>query len=143
MSFEILILIFLWEKLFGSLYCEEGFFHAAWSPLPPFMVWFLKLGTLKTSFLKLIRHLSPCLYCQVFLIWSGNCKTYVKNKTNIKKISMISIYSLRQVCTFLYTIINGNVIASFTQKKEKFEILWSNKNSFCRRMQPWTLALPP
>ena len=30
---------------------------------------------------------------------------------------MVSICSLRPVDTFLYTIINGNVIASFVQKK--------------------------
>ena len=33
---------------------------------------------------------------------------------------MVSIYRLRPVYTFPYTIINGNVIASFVQKKEKF-----------------------
>ena len=38
---------------------------------------------------------------------------------------MVSIYSLRPIYTFLYTIINGNVIASFVQKKKHFEILWS------------------
>ena len=32
---------------------------------------------------------------------------------------MVFIYSLRPVNTFLYTMINGNVIASF-KKKEKF-----------------------
>ena len=31
---------------------------------------------------------------------------------------MVSIYSLRPVYTFLYTIINGNVIGSFVQKKK-------------------------
>ena len=49
------------------------------------------------------------------------------HKTNIKKISMVSIYSLRPFYTFLYTIENGNVIASFVQKKKRFEILWSKK----------------
>ena len=43
---------------------------------------------------------------------------------------MVSIYSLRPVYTFLYTIINGNVIASFVQTKKSFEILWSKKISF-------------
>ena len=33
---------------------------------------------------------------------------------------MVSIYRLRPVYTFPYTMINGNVIASFVQKKEKF-----------------------
>ena len=33
---------------------------------------------------------------------------------------MFSIYSLRPVYTFPYTIINGDVIASFVPKKEKF-----------------------
>ena len=37
---------------------------------------------------------------------------------------MVSIYSLRLVYTFLYTIINGNAIPSFVQKKKSFEILW-------------------
>ena len=48
---------------------------------------------------------------------------------------MISIYSLRPVYTFLHTIINGNVIASFVQKKKRFE-------KFFLRMYA-TLALPP
>ena len=43
---------------------------------------------------------------------------------------MVSIYNLRLVYTFLYTIINGNVIASFVQKKESFEILWTKKIFF-------------
>ena len=38
--------------------------------------------------------------------------------------AMVSIYSLRPVYTFLYTI-NGNAIAFFVQKKKSFEILWS------------------
>ena len=41
------------------------------------------------------------------------------HSTNINKISMVSIYSLKPVYTFLYTIINGNVLASFVQKKRK------------------------
>ena len=45
----------------------------------------------------------------------------------IKKISMVSIHSLRSVYTFLYTIINGNVITTFVQQKKSFEILWSKK----------------
>ena len=41
---------------------------------------------------------------------------------------MISIYSLRLLSTFIYTIINDNVLASSVQKKRKyFEILWSKK----------------
>ena len=40
---------------------------------------------------------------------------------------MVSICSLRPVYTFLYIIINSNVIASFVQKKKIFEILWSKK----------------
>ena len=44
--------------------------------------------------------------------------------------AMVSVYSLRPVYTFLYTIINGNVIASFVQKKKSFEILWSTKIFF-------------
>ena len=47
-----------------------------------------------------------------------------------KKIFMVFIYSLRTVYTFLYTIINGNVIASFVQKNKSFEILWSKKIFF-------------
>ena len=38
---------------------------------------------------------------------------------------MVSNNSLRPVYTFLYTIINGNEIASFKQNKKDFEILWS------------------
>ena len=45
----------------------------------------------------------------------------------IKKISMVSIHSLRPVYTFLYTIINGNVITTFVQQKKSFEILRSKK----------------
>ena len=41
---------------------------------------------------------------------------------------MVSIYGWRLVYTFLYTIINGNGIASFVQKKKSFEILHSKKN---------------
>ena len=50
---------------------------------------------------------------------------------------MVSIYSLKPVYTFLYTIINCNVIASFVQKKKSFEILWSKKNFLCVHTQPW------
>ena len=49
---------------------------------------------------------------------------------------MVSNYSLRPVYTFLYTIINGDVIASVVQKKKSFEILWPQKNLFCVRTQP-------
>ena len=56
---------------------------------------------------------------------------------------MVSIYSLRQVYTFLYTIINGNVVASFTHKKEKFEILWSNKNFFLQTYATLNPHPPP
>ena len=52
---------------------------------------------------------------------------------------MVSIYNLRPVYTFLYTIINGNVIASFVQKKKSFEILRS-KNIFLRA---YTILKPP
>ena len=52
---------------------------------------------------------------------------------------MVSIYNLRPVYTFLYTIINGNVIASFVQKKKSFEILRS-KNIFLRA---YTTLNPP
>ena len=36
-------------------------------------------------------------------------------------------YSLRTVYTFLYTVVNSNVIASVVQKKKSFEILWFKK----------------
>ena len=53
------------------------------------------------------------------------------HSTNIKKIPTVSIYSLKPVYTFLYTIINDNVLASFVQKKKKgFEIWRSKKQSF-------------
>ena len=40
--------------------------------------------------------------------------------------------------TFLHTIINGNVIAPFVQKKKSFEILWSKKIFFAyvRNLEP-------
>ena len=47
-----------------------------------------------------------------------------------------SIYSLGLVYTFLYTIINGNVTASFVQKKKGFEIFRFKKIFFCVRLQP-------
>ena len=37
---------------------------------------------------------------------------------------MVSICSLRLVYTFLYTIINDNIMASIVQKKKSFGILW-------------------
>ena len=59
------------------------------------------------------------------------------HSTNIKKIPTVSIYSLKPVYTFLYTIINDNVLASFVQKKQKgFEIWRSKKNHFYLRTQP-------
>ena len=54
-----------------------------------------------------------------------------------------SIYTSRPVYSFLYTIINGNVIASFVPKKKRFETLRCKKKFFCVRTQPWTLAAPP
>ena len=54
---------------------------------------------------------------------------------------MVSIYSFRPVYTFLYTIINGNVIASFVQKKKSFEIVWSKKFFFLRTYA--TMNPPP
>ena len=51
---------------------------------------------------------------------------------------MVSNDSLRPVYTFLYTIINGDVIASVVQKKKSFEISWPQKNLFCVRTQPCT-----
>ena len=40
---------------------------------------------------------------------------------------MVSIYCLRPVYTFIYTVVNGNVIAYVVQKNKSFEILWSKK----------------
>ena len=48
------------------------------------------------------------------------------HQTNIKKISMV-----------LYTIINGNVIASFLQKRKVLRFCGPKKNFFVRT-QPWT-----
>ena len=64
----------------------------------------------------------------------GYFHSYTSQRLNFTKpiskmISMVSIYCLRPVYTFLNTIINSNVIASFVQKKKSFEILWS-KNLF-------------
>ena len=61
------------------------------------------------SSLTISRLFSFSLVSEVKLHWN-----------NIKKISMVSVYSLRPVYTSLYTMINGNVIASFVQKKGKF-----------------------
>ena len=54
---------------------------------------------------------------------------------------MVSIHSLRPIHTFLYTIINGNVIATFVQKNKRFEILWSKETFFLRTYA--TLKPPP
>ena len=54
---------------------------------------------------------------------------------------MVSNDSLRPVYTFLYTIINGDVIASVVQKKKSFEISWPQKNLFCVRTQPPPLCV--
>ena len=57
---------------------------------------------------------------------------------------MISIHGLRSVYTFLDTMINGNVIASFVQKKSKsFEILWSKKIYFAYVRNLETPSHPP
>ena len=55
--------------------------------------------------------------------------------------AMASIYSLRPVYTFLYTIINDNVIASFVQKRKVLRF-YDQKKFFCTRTQPWN-APPP
>ena len=55
---------------------------------------------------------------------------------------MVFIYSLRPVNTFLYTMINGNVIASFT-KKEKFWDFVVQKNFFLHTFFCLELPLPP
>ena len=49
-----------------------------------------------------------------------------------------SIYTSRPVYSFLYTIINGNVIASFVPKKKRFETLRCKKNFFVyvRNLEP-------
>ena len=63
----------------------------------------------------------------------------------MKKISKVSIYRLRPVYTFLYTVVNGNVRASFVQKKKKIEILWSKKTvcMYLRNRQNTSPPLPP
>ena len=55
---------------------------------------------------------------------------------------MVSIYSFRPVYTFLDTIINGNVIASFVQKKKSFEIVWSKKFFFFAHVRNHEPPLP-
>ena len=49
-----------------------------------------------------------------------------------------SIYTSRPVYSFLYTIINGNVIASFVPKKKRFETLRCKKKFFVyvRNLEP-------
>ena len=61
--------------------------------------------------------------------------------TNIKKISMVSLYSLRPVYTVLHAIINSNVIASFVEKKKFWDFV-VQKKFFCVHTQPWNLTLP-
>ena len=56
---------------------------------------------------------------------------------------MISIYSLRLLSTFIYTIINDNVLASSVQKKENILRFCGPKNFFCVRTQPWNPPPPP
>ena len=60
----------------------------------------------------------------------------------MKKISKVSIYRLRPVYTFLYTVVNGNVRASFVQKKKKIEILWSKK-TVCMYLRNRQNTSPP
>ena len=56
-----------------------------------------------------------------------------------------SIYSSRSVYSFLYTIINGNVIASFVPKKKRFETLRCKKIFFVhvRNLEPSPSPFPP
>ena len=56
---------------------------------------------------------------------------------------MVSNYSLRPVYTFLYTIINGDVIASVVQKKKSFEISWPPKPLPPLCTQTCTFGLTP
>ena len=56
---------------------------------------------------------------------------------------MVSIYSLRLVYTFLYTKINGNVAASFVQKKKGFKILWPKKFYLYLIVHIWLDPSPP
>ena len=56
---------------------------------------------------------------------------------------MVFIYSLRPVYTFLYTIKNANVIASFVQKTKSFEILWSKKIFLTYVLNPEPSPPPP
>ena len=49
---------------------------------------------------------------------------------------MISIYSLRPVCTFIYTIINDNVIAFFVQKNKSLRF-YGSKRFFLRTYATW------
>ena len=108
--------------------------HLAWSPLcvrtfyifthfPPTNKFLFRF---KFSSLTISRLFSFLLVSEVKFHW-----------TNIKKISMITVHSLRLVYTFLYTTANGNVIASFIQKKKSFKILWSKKYFLCVRAQSW------
>ena len=54
---------------------------------------------------------------------------------------MVSIYRLRPVYTFPYTMINGNVIASFVQKKRKVLRYCGPKNFFLRTYSETPLPL--
>ena len=56
-----------------------------------------------------------------------------------------SIYTSRPVYSFLYTIINGNVIASFVPKKKRFETLRCKKIFFVhvRNLEPSPSPFPP
>ena len=90
------------------------YIHPFPSPPPPYplLINFYSDSSFRHSqfsSLTISRLFSFSLVSEVKLHWN-----------NIKKISMVSVYSLRPVYTPLYTMINGNVIASFVQKKGKF-----------------------
>ena len=100
------------------LLCVPTFYIFTPSPPPPlpppnkFLFRFKSDSSFRHSqfsSLTISRLFSFSLVSEVKLHWN-----------NIKKISMVSVYSLRPVYTSLYTMINGNVIASFVQKKGKF-----------------------
>ena len=75
----------------------------------------------------------------------GYCHFYLSlrlsfTKPILKRFPMVSVYCLRPVYTFPYTIINGNIIASFVLKKKS--LIFCSLKIFCVRTQPWNRPSP-
>ena len=135
------------EKVWGHLHSTYTQKSPKLDPLPPhlYAIVHIRLDPLYAYILSIYSH--PLLinfYSDSSFRHSqfpGYFRFYLSLRLNFtklisKKISMVSIQGLRLADTFLYTIINGSVRASFVPKKKRFKIFWSKKKFFCGRRQP-------